>query len=98
MHLVSEIQDFEGKRVVVRTDWNVPHDKHKILDTSRMFATRCASRAFERALLSDAKTTDERMPMIAITTRSSIRVKPRLNLIAVFISLFIIYYAFAEIL
>ncbi len=39
MHLVSEIQDFEGKKVVVRTDWNVPHDRHKILDTSRIDVT-----------------------------------------------------------
>jgi len=34
--------------------------------------------ALTRALFRDTSTTDERMPMIAITTKSSIRVKPLL--------------------
>src|SRR3989344_6320825 len=35
-----------------------------------------AMRAFPRELESDAKTTADKMPIIAITTRSSMRVKP----------------------
>jgi hypothetical protein len=38
---------------------------------------RRASRDFWRAVFKDARTTDERMPMMAMTTRSSIKVKPR---------------------
>src|SRR3989344_2206852 len=38
--------------------------------------TRRASRALARALLSEASTTEERRPMMAMTTSSSMRVKP----------------------
>ncbi len=39
MKSITEIQNFEGKKVIVRTDWNVPHDKDRILDTSRIDVT-----------------------------------------------------------
>ena len=39
-----------------------------------------ASRAFFLALFSEAKTTEDRMPMMAMTTKSSISVKPCLPL------------------
>jgi hypothetical protein len=44
----------------------------------RMVPCAAAWRARARDELRDAKTTDERIPIIAITTKSSIRVKPRL--------------------
>jgi len=43
-------------------------------DTSDL---KAAIFALLRALLRDTRTTDERIPMIAITTRSSMSVKPR---------------------
>ncbi|MEK7642451.1 MAG: phosphoglycerate kinase [Patescibacteria group bacterium] len=39
MRSISEIQNFEGQKVLVRVDWNVPHDNEKILDTSRIDVT-----------------------------------------------------------
>ncbi len=46
-----------------------------------------------RAVLSEANTTDERIPMIAITTSNSIKVKPRFVFIVIsFCSLPIIPY------
>src|SRR3989344_4905862 len=41
-----------------------------------MSARRRASRARSRAPLSEARTTEERRPMIAMTTKSSMSVKP----------------------
>jgi hypothetical protein len=49
-----------------------------------MSEIRRASRLLARAVESEASTTDERIPMIAITTRSSIRVKPLEPLIRFF--------------
>ncbi len=39
MKSISEIKDFEFKRVIVRADWNVPVDGDKVLDTSRIEAS-----------------------------------------------------------
>jgi hypothetical protein len=49
-----------------------------------MFASSdliAASAPFVRADVREANTTDDRIPMIAITTKSSISVKPLLNFI-----------------
>jgi len=39
MRAITDIQNFDGQRVIVRTDWNVPHDAGTILDTSRVDVT-----------------------------------------------------------
>jgi len=41
-----------------------------------MVALTAASEPLPLAVLREARTTDERIPMMAITTRSSMRVKP----------------------
>src|SRR3989344_2362297 len=46
---------------------------------------RFTSRAFMRAELSEASTTEESIPMMAMTTRSSIRVKPLPVLVLIFL-------------
>ena len=45
-----------------------------------MSATRRASRDFLRALFKDAKTTEAKIPIMAITTSNSIKVNPFLDL------------------
>lgn len=39
MKSISEIKDFDFKRVIVRADWNVPVEEGKVLDTSRIEAS-----------------------------------------------------------
>ena len=39
MKSIAEIQNFENKKVIVRVDWNVPHEGDRILDTSRIDIT-----------------------------------------------------------
>ena len=57
-----------------------PSFKHIESAVLKDFSVDCAVaiRPLTRALLRDANTTDERSPIIAITTKSSIRVKPLL--------------------
>jgi len=57
-----------------------PSLRHIAAAVCNPFIVLCAAATlpFTRALLSEAKTTDDKMPIIAMTTKSSMRVKPRL--------------------
>jgi hypothetical protein len=58
--------------------------KEIAFDISWSEATRAESRALVRATVSEERTVADKMPIIAITTRSSMRVNPRIFIYVVY--------------